>query len=165
VIPKAGKYTLNINSKMDSVSFEIDNSNDSYMAGEYGHKKGSKNYTYKFAKGTYYLSFDGSYTGVYKFTLRPTSVTLQKQTPSKTSAKITWKKGTGKGYEIQYSTNSKFKKNVKVKRITKTSTVKTTIKNLKKNKKYYVRIRTYVNSGSKRCYSVWSKTKSFKTKR
>ena len=71
------------------------------------------------------------------------------------------------GYQVQYSTSKKFaKKKTKTKNIAKNSTLKYTFKNkkLKKQKKYYVRVRAYVKSGNQTAYSNWSKTKTVKTK-
>ena len=73
---------------------------------------------------------------------------------------IKWKKKSGiTGYQIQYSTNSKFKKGNKSIKIKNVKTVSKKITKLKVAKKYYVRIRTY--KGKK--YSKWSKVKSIKT--
>lgn len=71
--------------------------------------------------------------------------------------KIKWKKKSGiTGYQIQYSTNSKFKKGNKSIKIKNAKTVSKKITKLKAAKKYYVRIRTY--KGKK--YSKWSKKKN-----
>ena len=73
---------------------------------------------------------------------------------------IKWKKKSGiTGYQIQYSTNSKFKKGNKSIKIKNAKTISKKITKLKAAKKYYVRIRTY--KGKK--YSKWSKVKSIKT--
>ena len=72
---------------------------------------------------------------------------------------VKWKKKSGiTGYQIQYSTNSKFKKGNKSIKIKNAKTVSKKITKLKASKKYYVRIRTY--QGKK--YSKWSKVKSIK---
>ena len=72
---------------------------------------------------------------------------------------VKWKKKSGiTGYQIQYSTNSKFKKGNKSIKIKNAKTRSKKITKLKSNKKYYVRIRTY--KGKK--YSKWSKVKSAK---
>ena len=72
---------------------------------------------------------------------------------------IKWKKKSGiTGYQIQYSTNSKFKKGNKSIKIKNAKTISKKITKLKVAKKYYVRIRTY--KGKK--YSKWSKVKSVK---
>jgi hypothetical protein len=60
------------------------------------------------------------------------------------------------GYQIQVATNSKFTKNrksIKVKKVTGT------IKNLKKGKKYYVRVRAYRNVKKNTYYGSWSAKK------
>ena len=73
---------------------------------------------------------------------------------------VKWKKKSSiTGYQIQYSTNSKFKKGNKSIKIKSAKTVSKKITKLKVAKKYYVRIRTY--KGKK--YSKWSKVKSIKT--
>lgn len=72
---------------------------------------------------------------------------------------VKWKKKSSiTGYQIQYSTNSKFKKGNKSIKIKNAKTVSKKINKLKVAKKYYVRIRTY--KGKK--YSKWSKVKSIK---
>ena len=77
---------------------------------------------------------------------------------------VKWKKKSGiTGYQIQYSTNSKFKKGNKSIKIKNAKTISKKITKLKVAKKYYVRIRTYKNSNNKKIYSPWSKVKSTKT--
>lgn len=68
------------------------------------------------------------------------------------------------GYEIQYSTDKKFKKNTKTVKVKKGSATSKTIAKLKKNKKYYVRIRAYKYQNKKYARSPWSKVKSMKVK-
>ena len=78
---------------------------------------------------------------------------------------IKWKKKTNiAGYQIQYSTNSKFKKGNKTIKIKKAKTVSKKITGLKPSKKYYVRIRTYKTVNKKTYYSSWSKKKNVTTK-
>ena len=73
---------------------------------------------------------------------------------------VKWKKKSSiTGYQIQYSTDSKFKKEKKSIKTKNAKTVSKKITKLKAAKKYYVRIRTY--KGKK--YSKWSKVKSIKT--
>ena len=75
---------------------------------------------------------------------------------------VKWKKKSNiTGYQIQYSTNSKFKKGNKSIKIKNAKTISKKITKLKAAKKYYVRIRTY--KGKK--YSKWSKVKSIKTQK
>ena len=78
---------------------------------------------------------------------------------------IKWKKKTNiAGYQIQYSTNSKFKKGNKTIKIKKAKTASKKITGLKPSKKYYVRIRTYKIVNKKTYYSSWSKKKNVTTK-
>ncbi len=64
------------------------------------------------------------------------------------------------GYQIQYATNKNFK-SAKTKKATSSSV---TLKNLKKNKKYYVRVRAYVKKGKKIYPGSWSSMASIKVK-
>ena len=78
---------------------------------------------------------------------------------------VKWKKKSNiTGYQIQYSTNSKFKKGNKTIKIKKAKTVSKKITGLKPSKKYYVRIRTYKIVNKKTYYSSWSKKKNVTTK-
>ena len=74
---------------------------------------------------------------------------------------IKWKKKSGiTGYQIQYSTNSKFnKKNSKTIKIKQAKKFSKKITGLKASKKYYVRVRTYKVVKKKISYSSWSKKK------
>ena len=77
---------------------------------------------------------------------------------------VKWKKISGvTGYQIQYSTNKKFK-SAKKKTVKGAKKYKLTVKKLKAKKKYYVRIRTYKKVNGKTYYSSWSKAKAVKTK-
>lgn len=100
----------------------------------------------------------------------PPSVSKIKKCSVKAKKKalsISWKKLKGvSGYEIQISTNKKFKK-VKTLQIKKNK-VSCTIKKLKSNKKYYVRIRGYkiyqlADGTNKKAYGKYTVT-SKKTK-
>ena len=79
---------------------------------------------------------------------------------------VKWKKKTKiTGYQIQYSTSSKFsKKSNKTVKVKKAKTTSKKITDLKSSKKYYVRVRTYKNSKKKTNYSAWAKKKSITTK-
>lgn len=91
---------------------------------------------------------------------KPFSTKIKSVKKAKKSLKITWKKVKGiTGYQIQYSTSSKFKKAKKI-TIKKANTVSKTIKKLKAKKKYYIRIRSYVVVNGTKKYSNWSKKKS-----
>ena len=60
---------------------------------------------------------------------------------------------------------SDFSKNSKKKTVSRAAKTHIKIKNLKKGKRYYVRIRTYVKYNGKKYYSAWSKVRSVKTKK
>ena len=95
----------------------------------------------------------------------PKTPTVKSLKKGKKSFVLQWKKMKNiSGYEIQISTNKKFKKAKKVK-IKKIKTTKLTVKKLKKNKKYYVRMRAYRTYNGKNSYSAWTKTKRVKTKK
>lgn len=91
-----------------------------------------------------------------------TSITLKKVLSFKARAlkkalKLTWRKAPGaSGYEIQYSLNKNFKKAKKI-TIKKAALRKKTIKGLKKNKKYYIRIRATIRKGQRKANGPWVK--------
>ena len=64
------------------------------------------------------------------------------------------------GYEIQYSTDSKFITGVKTVTVSKAKTVSSEVKKLKSNTAYYVRIRAYGKDGKTKTYSAWTSVKS-----
>ena len=87
-----------------------------------------------------------------------------KSTKKKTLA-VKWNKiKNASGYEIQYSTNKKFKKKyTKIKKVSPKK-LSLTVKKLKSRKKYYVRVRAYNKTNKKTVYSKWSKVKNVKVK-
>lgn len=98
-------------------------------------------------------------------TVKPKKTSIKKLSKGKKKFTVTWAKVSGvKGYQIQYSSDKKFKKNNKSVTVTKQKTTKATVKKLKAKKKYYVRVRTYKTVNGKKIYSSWSKVKSVKTK-
>lgn len=113
-----------------------------------------------YRNGKYFKSYSKTYT-VKKFTVKKTSFKSAKNAKGKKIA-LKWKKNTsGTGYQIQYATDKKFKKECKTKTISKNKTTSYTIKSLKKKKTYYVRIRTYKKLGNT-YYSGWSSAKKVK---
>lgn len=104
----------------------------------------------------------GDYSSVTNLTTTTKTPTISKLKAGKKKATVKYKKISGAyGYQIQYSTNSKFKSGNKSKT---TSKLSKTIKKLKPKKKYYVRIRTYRTVNGKKIYSNWSKVKNIKVK-
>lgn len=97
--------------------------------------------------------------------VKPKKTSIKKLSKGKKKFTVTWAKVSGvKGYQIQYSSDKKLKKNNKSVTVTKQKTTKVTVKKLKSKKKYYVRVRTYKTVNGKKIYSSWSKVKSVKTK-
>lgn len=107
-----------------------------------------------------------SWSKAKKVTIRPTGTSLSGVTNAGNGkAKVTWLRNkSATGYRIQYSTDSKFKKNVTTVNISKNQTTKVTLSKLKKGKTYYVRIATYKNVRNK-VYSSWSKVKKITIKK
>lgn len=90
---------------------------------------------------------------------------IKKLSSGKKKLTVQWKKDNRlDGYQVQYSTDKKFKKNVKNVVIGKKQTTKQTIKKLKTGKKYYVRIRSYKKISGKKYYGTWSSKKTVKVK-
>ena len=80
-------------------------------------------------------------------------------------AVISWNRLEGfDGYQVQYSFTKNFKK-VKTKNLKGAKKSKATIKNLKKNKTYYLRIRAYKKNYDGILYSEWSGIKKIKIKK
>lgn len=95
---------------------------------------------------------------------KPARVTIKSvKSPKKKQLKVVYKKVSGaSGYQITYAVNKKFKK-------AKTITVKAkvtskVIKKLSSKKKYYVKVRAYVNDNGKKLYGAWSKVKMVKVR-
>lgn len=94
----------------------------------------------------------------------PKKPEMKKLTAGKKKFTVQWKKDKkADGYQVQYSTDKKFKKNVKSVNVSKKST-KATVKKLKKRKTYRVRVRSYKKINGKKYYSEWGKVKSVKVK-
>lgn len=134
----------------------------------------STNYTVTYASGrkkpgTYsvQITMKGNYTGTQTvlFNIRGKKMPAPKLKAHSRALKVTWKKQKAiTGYQIQYSTNAKFKKSkTKIVKIAKGRQTSKFIKKLKARKKYYVRVRSYkttkIGGKTYNAYSVWSKTK------
>ena len=92
--------------------------------------------------------------------------TLSKLTNSKSKTMtVTWKKvADATGYEVQYTTDKKFKKSVKTVKVKK-NTTSATVKKLTKKKKYYVQVRAYKTVLKTNYYSKWSGAKNLTIKK
>lgn len=111
---------------------------------------------------------DDNYYDDDELTTPPARVTVKKLKSKKRTVIAYWGKiSDARGYQIQLSTNKKFKKNKKTFSIENQKASKKTIKNLKAKKKYYVRVRAYRYSyfgDGEKVYGKWSKVKAVKTK-
>ena len=125
---------------------------------------------YKFRARFYIKAADGnSYYSPWSRTLTsptlPGCTSITKLAPAKKAFTAQWKQNkVVTGYQLEYSTSSKFK-NAKTVTVNKNKTLKVTVKKLEANKKYYVRIRTYKTISGSKYYSSWSKSKIVKTKK
>ena len=171
---KLSKTSMTYNGKNQKPSVTIMDANKNKLKSGTDYKvtypKKSKNV----GRYTVTITLKGSYSGTVKktFTILPKNTAISKLTASKNTVTVKWKKQTKQtaGYEIQYSTSSKFtKKTTKTVKVTKNSTTSKKITKLKAKKKYYVRIRTYqtvkVGKKSTKIYSGWSKAKTITTKK
>lgn len=105
---------------------------------------------------------DAAYANAKYGPARVKGVKVKKGTKKLT---VKWKKvKKATGYQIRYSTDKNFKQNVKTKRVKTIKKQGLTIKNLKKNKRYYVQVRGYRTVKGKKCYGKWSAKKSVKVR-
>lgn len=114
----------------------------------------------------------GSYTGTKtaKFNVVPKSVTAKKPAVAKRGFTAKWAHPSSKylkqttGYQVQWSTDKKFKKAVKSKLVKGAKKTSLKVGKLKAKKTYYVKVRAYKQVGKTKYYSAWSKVQKVKTK-
>lgn len=142
----------------------------------------ASNYTVSYSNsnskkpGTYTatVKFNGkNYTGTKKLTYKinakaPAKTTVKLSKAKKTSLKASWSKvANATSYEVQYGTSKSFK-GAKTVKVSSKSSSKVLTK-LKKNKKYYVRIRAVrtvkVDNKNTTLRASWSSAKNLKTKK
>lgn len=142
----------------------------------------ASNYTVSYSNsnskkpGTYTatVKFNGkNYTGTKKLTYKinakaPAKTTVKLSKAKKTSLKASWSKvANATSYEVQYGTSKSFKGAKTVKVSSKSSS--TVLTKLKKNKKYYVRVRAVrtvkVDNKNTTLRASWSSAKNLKTKK
>ncbi len=158
---KLSKTSYTYNGKKQKPTVSLSNTNGYLYDYELSYDSGRKNV------GEYnvWVNFDSG-TGMVRktFTIKPKSTSITSLKGQNDGFKLKWSKRTTQvtGYEIRYSTSSKFSsyKDIQVKK----GTTSKTVKELKNKKKYYVKIRTYKTVKGKKIYSSWSKVKSVKTK-
>ena len=176
-IPKASNIKLSktdytYNGKVQKPSVTVKNSKGKAL-------KNGTDYTVSYPKGmknvgkyTVKVTLKGNYSGTKSLTynINPKGTSVSKVKAAKKGFKVTWKKQTTQttGYQVQYSTSSKFK-SAKTVTISKNKTTSKSVSKLSAKKKYYVRVRTYktvkVNGKNVKLYSGWSKAKSVTSKK
>lgn len=171
---KLSKTSMTYNGKKQKPSVTIMDAAGKKLKNGTDYKVTYPKKTQNVGKYTVTVTLKGNYTGTVKktFTILPKNTAISKLTASKNTVTVKWKKQTKQtaGYEIQYSTSSKFtKKTTKTVKAAKNSMTSKKITKLKAKKKYYVRIRTYqtfkVGKKSTKIYSGWSKAKTVTTQR
>ena len=108
-----------------------------------------------------------SSTSTEKVTLKtPKATTIKKleANPNAFTVHVNKQTKNVSGYRLQYTTDKKFKKNIKTKIVKGAKNVKVKISGLKGKTKYYVRVATYYEKSGKRKYSKNSKALSVTTK-
>ena len=165
----ASKYTYN--GKVRKPSVKVKDSK--------GRTVSRSNYKVTYSKGRKYVgrytvkvTFKGNYSGSIskKFDIIPKGTSLSKVSKGRKSLTVKWKKKSSQtsGYQVQCSTNSKFKKGNKTVTIKNNKASIKKITKLKAKKKYYVRVRTYkkvkISGKTVKMYSGWSKAKAVRTR-
>ena len=176
-IPKVSNIKLNktaytYNGKVQKPSVTVKDSKGKALKNGTDYKisypKGIKNV----GKYTVKVTLKGNYSGNKSMTynINPKGTGVSKVTAAKKGFKVTWKKQATQttGYQVQYSTSSKFK-SAKTVTISKNKTTSKSVSKLSAKKNYYVRVRTYktvkIGGKSVKLYSGWSKAKSVTTKK
>ena len=162
----ATAYTYSGGVKTPSVTVKDANGNALHNKTDYivQYPSGRKNVgTYKVI-----VTFKDNYSGkkTLSFTINPEGTAISSLSKSKKAFTAKWKKQSAQtsGYQLLYSTNSKFKSRNKYVTVSSYKTTSKTIKKLAAKKKYYVKIRTYRSVSGKKYYSGWSAAKTVVTK-
>lgn len=109
--------------------------------------------------GTVYY---GRYILLTTFT-KPGRVTMERvSTSPRLMVYVKWKKKNCSGYQVRLSRHSNFS-NAATYKVSSPYTLQKTIKQLRNNKTYYVKVRAYKKYGDAVSYGAWSKYKKFKS--
>lgn len=142
--------TFSINAKVTGGTLKYSSNNSKLKVNSKGQVTIPKNYS-----GEAVITISTSGTSVYGSASKKITVTVKPAATSVSSAgssksgqlSVKWKKNTTSGgYVVECSTNSKFTENCSRKKITSNATTSTVFKNLKKNTKYYIRIRAIASN-------------------
>ena len=109
--------------------------------------------------------FDDEYEDEYEEPIPPARANIKKLQSKKKTVVVLWNTiSDARGYQVQLSTDKKFKKNKKSYSIGNQKANKKTVKKLKAKKKYFVRVRAYKVVDGEKIYGKWSKIRNIKTK-
>jgi len=158
-----GYKIYSYNYKKEKWEYVGKTSNTSYKV-----KKLKEGTTYKYRVRAYKSVGGSQYFGLYSSSIKTGTKTktpsISKLTTKSKKATIKWKKISGaSGYQIYMATSKKGNYS-KIKTITKGKTTTYTKTKLKRNKRYYFKIRTYKTVDGKKIYSSYSSIKSIKIK-
>lgn len=136
---KLSKTSMTYNGKKQKPSVTITDAAGKKLKNGTDYKVTYPKKTQNVGKYTVTVTLKGNYTGTVKktFTILPKNTAISKLTASKNTVTVKWRKQTKQtaGYEIQYSTSSKFtKKTTKTVKVTKNSTTSKKITKLKAKK-------------------------------
>ena len=115
----------------------------------------------------------GNYGGTAKaiYQINPKGVTSKKLRRAKRAVQVRWKRQKTKmskvritGYQIQIATDKNFTTVVKTVKVKGWKKSYKWVKGLKKKKRYYARVRTYMEVGGVRYYSSWGKVRTARTR-
>lgn len=155
-LPIKGRYEIYVKNAPQKIRFKFYGKTGKILIRSV---KGTKDKIYRITllKGTHYLSVSkvGNYTGKYYFKINP-YVKIKRFTRIEKAIKIKWSKGACSGYQIQWAKNRKFTVGMKSGLVKNQNTTGATIKNLKSNRSYYIRIRSYDLVDGKYIASSWS---------
>lgn len=153
-----GYYIYRYNAKKKAYEYAVSTKNNYFNVGG---RKPATTYTYlvkayKKVSGKTLLSNGGSTKTV---TMKPSQVVISNSAFTGKKFKFHWEKVSGNGYEIIYSKDKTFKKNVKRITVNNSNTTVKKVK-MKKTAKYYFRVRAFVNVNGKKLYGQWSARKT-----
>ena len=163
ITPKVtlSKTAFTYNGKAQKPAVTVKDGNTALKASDYtaAYAKGRINVGTYDVKVTLKGNYAGTKTVSFMIIPKGTSITLFEAVKGQLAFRVKWEKQSEQvtGYQVQYSTDENFKKDISsvtVKGAQNTSTV--IRKNIKGGKYYYLRIRTYKTVGEKNYCSVWN---------
>ena len=114
------------------------------------------------------VTFKGNYSGTktLAYTIIPKGTAISRLTSARRGFVAKWAKNATQttGYQIQYTTDAKFKSGAKTVTINKNTLVSKGITRLLAGRRYYVRVRTYRTANKVNYFSAWSSARAVVTK-